>query len=162
MKRATSLAAFMFLASAAFAHQDSILFIGADDAIKGLPPAYQTTRLHITFSEGDAGALQQLNFLSSGRETRIKPCLLRLVPNGSFQRLFVVGSWFHDEAILPHYVAVEFRDPPSREGGPFHASASFVFSLRNAELLEVTQISPIPAQTASHVQNIRLSDGCPE
>src|ERR1700727_94125 len=49
------------------------------------------------FREGPfPGALQQLNFLSSGRETSVKPCLLRLVPKGSFHQLFLIGSWYHD------------------------------------------------------------------
>jgi hypothetical protein len=89
MKRATLLVAFVVLATAAFAHQDRILHVREDGAIPEPPPAYQTTRLHVAFSEGDAGALQRLNFLSSGRETSVKPCLLRLVPKGSFHQLFL-------------------------------------------------------------------------
>jgi len=97
MKRTTLLVAFMVLATAAFAHQDRILSVHADGVIPELPEAYQTTRLHVAFSEGDAGTLQQLNFLSSGGETRVQPCLLRLVSKGSFRHLFITGSWYHDE-----------------------------------------------------------------
>jgi hypothetical protein len=125
MKRTTLLVAFVLLATAAFAHQDRILSVRVDGTIPELPPAYQTTRLHVAFSEGDAGALQQLNFLSSGRETSVKPCLLRLVPKGSFHQLFLIGSWYHDESLLPHYLQVQFRDWPSLEGGRIpRASAS--------------------------------------
>lgn len=152
----------MMLASAALAHQDRILSVSVDGAIPELPPAYQTTRLHVAFSEGDAGALQQLNFLSSGREISVKPCLLRLVPKGSFHQLFLTGFWYHDESILPHYLQVQFGDPPSLEGLPDYSGVRFLFSLRDAKLLEVTQVVPIPAQKAVHLQNIRLSNGCPE
>ena len=162
MKRTTLLVAFMLLATAAFAHQDRILSVRVDGAIPELPPAYQTTRLHVAFSEGDAGALQQLNFLSSGRETSVKPCLLRLVPKGSFHQLFLTGSWYHDESLLPHYLQVQFRDSPSLEGLPDSPGVRFLFSLRDARLLEVTQAVPIPAERAVHLQNIRLSNGCPE
>jgi hypothetical protein len=76
MKRITLLVAFMVLATAALAHKDRVLSVGMDGAIPELPPAYQATRLHIAFSGGDAGALQQLTFLSSGREISVQPCLL--------------------------------------------------------------------------------------
>ena len=110
MKRTTLLVAFMVLATAAFAHQDRILSVHADGVIPELPEAYQTTRLHVAFSEGDAGTLQQLNFLSSGGETSVQPCLLRLVSSGSFRSLFITGSWYHDESIVPHYIGVQFRE----------------------------------------------------
>jgi hypothetical protein len=50
----------MVLATAALAHKDRILSVRMDGAIPELPPAYQATRLHVAFSGGDAGALQQL------------------------------------------------------------------------------------------------------
>jgi hypothetical protein len=92
MKRAMLLVAFIALATAALAHQDRILSVRVDGTIPELPSTYQTTRLHVAFSEGNAGALQQLNFLSSGRETSVQPCLLRLVPKGSLRQLFLTGS----------------------------------------------------------------------
>jgi hypothetical protein len=162
MKRTTLLVAFMVLATAAFAHRDRILSVRADGVIPELPSAYQTTRLHVAFSEGDAGTLQQLNFLSSGRETSVQPCLLRLVSKGSFRHLLITGSWYHDDSILPHYLHVQFRDSPSLERLPAYAGVRFLFSLRDAKLLEVTQVVPIPAQNAVHLQNVRLSNGCPE
>jgi hypothetical protein len=160
MKRTTLLVAFIVLATAAFAHQDRILSVRVDGAIPELPSAYQTTRLHVAFSEGDAGALQQLKFLSSGGETSVQPCLLRLVPKGSFRELFLTGSWYHDESILPHYLQVQFRDSPSLQGLP-DGGVRFLFSLRDARLLKVTQVVPIPAQNAVQHRDIRLSNGCP-
>jgi hypothetical protein len=162
MKRITLLVAFMVLATAAFAHRDLILSVRADGVIPELPSAYQTTRLHVAFSEGDAGTLQQLNFLSSGGETRVQPCLLRLVSSGSLRSLFITGSWYHDESIVPHYLEVQFRDSPSPEGLPAHLGVRFLFSLRDAKLLKVTQVVPISGQNAVRHQNIRLSNGCPE
>jgi hypothetical protein len=162
MKRTTLLVAFMMLATAALAHQDRILSVRADGVIPELPSDYQTTRLHIAFSEGDAGTLQQLNFLSSGRETSVQPCLLRLVSKGSFRHLFIIGPWYHDESIVPHYLQVQFRNSPSQEGLPEYPGVSFLFSLRDAKLLEVSRVVLIPAQNAVRLQNIRLSNGCPE
>jgi hypothetical protein len=107
MIRATLLIGIIVFATAALAHKDRILSVRMDGTIPELPPDYQTTRLHIAFSEGGAGALQQLDFLSSGRKTSVQPCLLRLVPKGSFHQLFLAGSWYHDESIAPHYLDVQ-------------------------------------------------------
>jgi hypothetical protein len=161
MKRTTLIVAIIVLATAALAHRDRILSVGPDGAIPELPPAYQTTRLHVVFSEGDAGALQQLTFLSSGRETNLQPCLLRLVPKGSFRQLFLTGSWYHDESILPHYLQIQFRDSPSRPGLPDYTGVQFLFSLRDAGLLEVTHVVPSPAQNAVELRKIHLFNGCP-
>jgi hypothetical protein len=154
MKRITLLVVFTVLATPASAHQDTILFIGPDDVIQRLPPEYRWTRLHVAFSEGDAGALQQLVFLSSSRETSVQPCLLRLVPKGSFDQVFLTGSWYHKESLLPHYVNVQFHDSPYRNGWPeTPGTVHFLFSLRDASLLRVMQ--------GSGVLDIRSSNGCP-
>jgi hypothetical protein len=161
MKRTTLLVAFAVLATAALAHQDHVLSVRLDGAIPELPPAYQTTRLHVAFSEGDAGALQKLTFLSSGRETSVQPCLLRLVPTGSFRQLYLTGSWYHDESIVPHYVQVAFLESPPLQELQNYPGVQFLFSLRDASLLEVTQVIPTPAQGVQR-RNIRLSNGCPD
>src|SRR5215475_9699893 len=135
MKRTTLLVAFIVLATAALAHQDRILSVRLDGAIPELPSAYQTTRLHVAFSEGDTGALQQLTFLSSGREISLQLCVLRLVPKSSFRQLLLTGSWYHDESILPHYLQVQFRDSPSLQDLPDFPGIRFLFSLRDASLL---------------------------
>lgn len=153
MKRITLLIAFTVLATLASAHQDIVLFIGPDDVIQRLPLEYRWTRLRVAFSGGDAGALQQLVFLSSGRETSVPPCLLRVVPNGSYDRLVLTGSWYHHESPLPHYVNVQFRASPHGVGWPEDSSVSFLFSLRDASLLRVMQ--------GTAIRDIRSSNGCP-
>jgi hypothetical protein len=168
MIRTAFLVGIIVFATAAVAHKDRILSISLDGAIPELPPAYQTTRLHIAFTEGDAGALRQLDFLSSGRETSVQPCLLRLVPKGSFHQLVVVGSWYHDESIVPHYLDVQFLSSQPRP--PVNPGVHFLFSLRDARLLKVTEVVPAPAEDAGQLptsrtlstsRNIPLSDGCP-
>ena len=161
LKRTTLLVAFTVLATVASAHKDRILSVHPDGVIPELPPAYAATRLRVAFSEGDAGALQQLALLSSGQETSVQPCLLRLVPKGSSRQLFLAGSWYHDESLLPHYVQVQFRDSPSQQGLPDYPGVRFLFSLRDASLLEVTQVVPLPGKGAVQLRDIRLSNGCP-
>jgi hypothetical protein len=161
MNRTVLLVASIMLATAASAHQDHILSVHADGTLPELPPAYQTSRLHIAFSDGDAGTLQQLKFISSGRETTVQPCLLSLVLNGALRRLRVSASWYHNEsATLPHYVQVQFRDERPPQGLPDHPSIRFLFSLRDAKLLEVYRVVPIGPNTTQD-QRINLSNGCP-
>jgi hypothetical protein len=164
MKRITLLVAFTVLGTVASAHEDASLSLLQDGVIPELLSAYSQTRLHVTFSEGDAGALQQLTFVSSGRETSVQPCLLRLVPKGSFRQLSLSGSWFLPESPshLPHYVSVRFLDSLSQRGWSGQPpGVYFLFSLRDASLLEVTQVVPVPEQAAGRYQDIRLSNGCP-
>jgi hypothetical protein len=56
MKRITLLVAFTVLTTAALARQDPGLSVRQDGVIPEHPPAYRQTRLHITFSQCDAGA----------------------------------------------------------------------------------------------------------
>ncbi|WP_035645674.1 hypothetical protein [Bradyrhizobium sp. ORS 285] len=165
----------MFATTAAPAHQDRILSLGSDGTISGLPPAYQTTRLHVAFSNGDTGVLHELSFFSSGRETRLQPCLLRLVAKGSLRELFLTGSWDHEETIMPPYVLVEFRHPTPQQA-PDPTSVRFLFSLRDSTLLGVTLLVMMPPsakspedaadgperrQAAIQFQPVSVLDGCP-
>lgn len=161
MKRIMLLVAFAVLATVASAHQDRTLSVRPDGVMPELPPAYEATRLRVAFSEGDAGALEQLTFVSSGRETSVQPCLLRLVPKGSFRQLSLSGSWYHDERFLPHYVSVGVLGSLSQRGWSGRPSGVyFLFSLRDASLLEVTQVVPSELAADRH-DVIRLSNGCP-
>jgi hypothetical protein len=161
MKHITLLVAFNMLATAALGHQDTGLSVHQDGVIPELPSAYSQTRLHVTYSEGDARALQQLTFVSSGRETSVQPCLLRLVPKGSFRQISLSGSWYHDERILPHYVSVGFLGSLSQRGWSGRLPGVYLlFSLRNASILEVTQVVPSEI-LADQYRVIRLSNGCP-
>ena len=84
------------------------------------------------------------------------------MPKGSFRQLFLAGSWYHDESLLPHYVDVQFRDSPSQQGLAALPGVHFLFSLRDASLLEVTQVVPLPGEGgAVQRRAIRLSNGCP-
>ena len=162
MKFLTAIVAVFWLADAALAHQDLILSVGPDGAIPQLPPEYHSTRLHISFSDGDQGTLQRLDFLSSGRETRVPNCLLKLISQDSSRRLFLTGSWYHDESIVPHYIQIQFLDPPPATELPGRPGIRFLFSLRDAALLQVTKVIPVPGERAVRDHNIRLVNGCPE
>lgn len=163
MRFLTAIVALFWLADAALAHQDLILSVRPDGVIPELPSAYQnSTRLHFSFSDDDQGTLQQLDFLASGRETRVARCLLELIPQSSSRRLFLTGSWYHDESIVPHYIQVQFHDPRSATEFPGYPDVRFLFNLHDATLLQVTKVIPIPGERAVRHRDIRLVNGCPE
>jgi hypothetical protein len=161
MKRATLFVLFAIIVGSAEAHMDRILSVLPDGIIPEMPAAYSATRLHIGFSITESGSLSSLRFISSGRETDIQPCLLALVSNASAPRLFLRGSWYHDESSLPHYVSVEFRDATTAVSLPEHPGLRFLFSLRDARLLSVSKVVPLPQAAAVQNQQIRLVNGCP-
>jgi hypothetical protein len=161
MKRTALPVLIALLVGAAEAHQDRILSARADGVIPELPVAYSATRLHVTFSSAEQGSLSGLRFISSGHETNLPECLLRLVSNASAQRLFLHGSWYHNESLLPHYVSVEFRDATATPGLPEHPGLKFLFSLRDAQLLDVSKVVQLSHAAAVQHQQIGLVSGCP-
>jgi hypothetical protein len=161
MKRTTFLLVFALLSGATWAHQDRILSVRQDGVIPELPAAYSATRLHVVFSHGDHGGLLSLRFVSSGRETNLPACLVRLVADSSTHRLFVVGSWYHDESLLPHYISVEFHDAAAAHELPEQPRVKFLLSLRDARVLHVARVTPLPREAGVQHQQISLINGCP-
>jgi hypothetical protein len=161
MERTTLLLVFALLSGAAGAHQDRILSVRPDGVIPELPAAYGATRLHVAFSQGDHGGLHSLRFVSSGHETNLPPCLLRLVSDSSAHRLFVVGSWYHDESLLPHYISVKFHDAAAAPEVPERPRVEFLLSLRDARVLGVTRIAKLPGEASVRHEGISLVNGCP-
>ena len=135
---------------AAIAHQDTALTLGPNGEILNLPQEYSSTRLVIEPASTPPGTLAALTFTSSGRTTALLPCVLSLVQTPLPVRPSLLGSWYHREDNLPHYVTVQFA------GAEGAAHVIFIFSLRNAELLKVWRI-PEPGQ----ILVLTIKDGCP-
>jgi len=161
MKHAIATTLLSAIAVSALAHQDMRLSLAEDGRLRELPAQYSVTRMEIEFSPEGAGRLRRLSFLSAGRKTVVKQCLLDLVPSGSLSRTSLAGSWYHEERYLPHYVYVLFRDLPEPASYAEEPGVQFLFSLRDGRLLEVTKIVPlIPGQYVQR-QEVKLSNGCP-
>lgn len=158
MKRTLAAFALCILCLAASGHQDRLLTLRADGRILELPDAYSATRLHISYLGGYPPSVADFAFFSSGRETVIPECLMNLIQPQLPGDVHVSGSWHHDEALLPYYVRVEFN---AATGHPKPASISFLFSLRDARLLEVTQLFELSSQRGGQWQQVVLKNGCP-
>jgi hypothetical protein len=136
---------------AAFAHEDTRLSLGPNGEIRQLPDQYSSARLTIEAAENPPGTLAKLIFASSGQSTSLPHCLLCLVRTTSPISPRLVGSWYHDERDLPHYVAVKFVGAPVGA-----ADVVFFFSLRDAGLVRVWRI-PEPGR----IHFLTLKNGCP-
>jgi hypothetical protein len=142
------------------AHRDRVLSVAADGAIPELPEMYASTRLQIKLSSAAEPRLIELAFSSSGQHTTLAPCLLAFVNARSMDQVSLSGSWYHEEELLPHYVHISLR----RDAEAKHwrsPRVEFLFSLRDARLIQVTDVVAIPGQDTIQHRNVVLKDGCP-
>lgn len=147
------------LATSAWAHKDRLLSLTSAGEIPELPTAYAQTRIHIEFAQAqpEPSELKQFKFLSSGRETNLGACLLKRVPMSTLSQVKLTGSWYHDETTLPPYVNISFaKQLLNGQRG----SIDFLFSLKDASLLKVTEVVPV-SSTALQYRTVNLKDGCP-
>lgn len=120
---------------AAAAHQDTRLDVLADGSMPGLPEQHRDARLTILFDA--ASALKTLKFKSSGRETQVPHCALHEIRSQTSSHVMAFGSWYHDERIMPHYVAARFKYPEHLDEKLAHYGVDYIFSLRTSELFAV-------------------------
>jgi hypothetical protein len=161
MKTTFAFLLFWIVASGAWAHRDRRLTLSPDGTVPELPAAYSATRLQIQFAEHDSGKLTKLILSSAGQRTVVKDCALKLVRAGSLDRLSLAGSWHHDEKLLPHYIHILFKEQVAAANLPEEPGVVFLFSLRDARLLEVKKIVPLSQGQAVTYQEVELKNGCP-
>lgn len=155
--RRTIFVALAIVATSAWAHKDRLLSLTAAGEVPELPTAYRQTRIHIVFAQPEPGALKQFKFVSSGRETDLRSCLLKRVPMGTLSHVKLTGSWYHDETTLPPYVNISFtKEPLHGQRG----SIDLLFSLKDGSLLKVTEVVPV-SSTELQYRTVNLKDGCP-
>ena len=153
------LALIMYLGCAAvMAHQDRWLTLRSDGSIAELPESYSATRMHMSYLGGSPPGVVDLTFQSGGSKTVVPRCLLELIQPIVPKDVKLSGSWYHDESLLPHYVNVHFEGNTSL---PQPAVIDFLFSLRDARLLEVTKVTELRGLQQIQRTPVTLKDGCP-
>jgi hypothetical protein len=143
---------------AALAHMDRWLTLRSDGSMAELPTQYAATRMYVSYLGGSPPGVIDLTFQSGGKKTVIPRCLLELIQPIVPNDLKLSGSWYHDEALLPHYVNVHFKGNTSL---PQPAGLDFLFSLRDARLLEVTKVTELRGPQEVQRTPVVLKDGCP-
>jgi hypothetical protein len=149
------------LAEHGMAHQDARLQLSSDGRIRGLPHQYGSTRLQIEFADKATGRPTKITFLSAGKQTVIKRCLLERLPVGSWRQMSLSGSWYHESPSLPHYVVVQFETPAQSPDLPHPLGISFVLGLQDARLIGVEEALPTDSKDEVRLSTIRLRAGCP-
>ncbi|GEM_PF-3714505 len=74
--------------------------------------------------------------------------------------VFVTGSWYHNEAIVPYYVSVKFYEPGYVRGRTFNSSFNIVFNLHTAQVLSVQRFIADPSGNGGQYKNVALPKGC--
>lgn len=158
MKRTLLSLVLCWACAGVLAHQDRRLTLRADGAIAELPHQYSATRLYVSYLGGYPPGVIELAFESGARKTVVPLCLLELIQPIVPKDLEISGSWYHDEALLPHYVNVHFK---GNRNLPEPISVDFLFSLRDARLLEVTKVVELRGPQKIQRRLVALKDGCP-
>jgi hypothetical protein len=163
MQRLTLFLLACVISASAAAHKDRRLSVAPDGSIPELPTTYASTRLHVGFAGADSKKLSELTITSSGRKTSLRPCLLALVSAHPASQMSLTGSWYHDESRLPHYLQVRFSEQEAQTDLRETPAVLFLFSLRDASLLQVTIVRDLhlPDQQAEQYQELKLHAGCP-
>lgn len=78
----------------------------------------------------------------------------------SQDRVFVTGSWYHEETVLPYYVNVQFRDPGYSRARSFNSNLSILFDLRTAEIIDINRFVANRAGTNARFVPAGIPKGC--
>src|SRR5262245_7167409 len=120
------------------AHRDRRLTVTDDGAIVGIPSQYGAAALHVAFESSTGDPKVSAVVLDLGRNhTRLPDCVTRLLTTRNMGDIEALASWYHDESIVPYYLALEFFGPgysPSRWANSGH---ELLFDLRTGRLLQM-------------------------
>jgi hypothetical protein len=150
MLRAFVIVATLLASFICAAHEETPLQVGANGQLSDIPSTLGPVILNI---QGIGTPDLSVELRAGGRVNAILPCASSLIRSRSMSDVIVEGSWYHEEWLLPYYVVVRFQDPvlnsplASRE----RTGYSFLFNLRNADLMEVNRLESGPdGQVSAH------------
>lgn len=129
--------AFILLSGTCFAHQDRVITLQSDGALDGLPAEFQPASLHVAFSPIPAGAVEAIELDLGKNRIRLPLCVTGILLTERVDEIKVSASWYHDESIVPYYLAVTFFDPGYDQGIPFNPGYSLMFNLRTGKLMSM-------------------------
>jgi hypothetical protein len=151
---------FVFLALSIFsytahAHQDRVLSVLPNGWILGLPLSFGIVSLKLSDLETSS---PKIEFRSGKNSTKLPECLTDLINANRKKDVLVSGSWYHDEANIPYYVAAHFLDPGSEYAVAGGAWVDVIFNLRTTEIISVSRVTYDGDWWKS--VDVSLPDGC--
>lgn len=139
------------------AHQDRILSVRPDGTIPEIPSSFGPVSLKIS---GLGGSEPAVEFRTPSGRNVLPKCLTRLLGKVRQDGVFVTGSWYHEEIVLPYYVNVEFRDPGYSKARSFNSKLSIIFDLRTAEIIDINRLVANRSGTRAQFVPIDIPKGC--
>jgi hypothetical protein len=113
------------------AHQDRLIEWRPDGSLAGLPAAYAPAELRAGFQPvGDATRLLALALRIGTHRVELPTCLLGSLQSERREQLQVLASWDHDEAVLPHYLALRAADADGHYELLFNLHTARLMSMR--------------------------------
>jgi len=123
--------ALALVALAAQAHQDHLIEWRPDGSLTGLPAPYAPADLQANLRPvGDATRILSLALRIGTHRVQLPTCLLGSLQSERREQLSVRASWDHDEAVLPHYLALRAADADGHY--------ELLFNLHTARLLSMS------------------------
>jgi hypothetical protein len=148
----------VFFTSMASAHKDRILTVQSDGSIPEIPVSFGPVSLKIS---GLGSVAPSVQFRSGAYINNIPGCVTSLIRSKLQSDVFVSGSWYHDESILPYYVSVKFHDPGYVKSKLYNSSTNILFNLHTAEIIEIKRFVARSDGNGGQFINVDLPKGCP-
>lgn len=140
MKLSTALLVLSFFVSApALAHRDRVLPITDDGAMVDVPAEYGRATLQVKFSPPGSNRppVSSVVLGLGAKQTSLPSCVTEMLPSRSMKDVWALGSWYHDESILPYYINLIFFDHGNKAIKGSAPRFSILFNLRTGKLLKM-------------------------
>ena len=112
------------------AHQDRVITWQPDGQLTGLPPAYSPSSVQASFRPvGEFVRLIGLQLRVGTHNVQVPTCVLGHLLSQRREQLSFTASWDHDEAVLPHYLALRAADADGQY--------QLLFNLHTARLISM-------------------------
>ena len=151
------LLALAILPTVAGAHQDRILTIRADGSIPEIPESFGPVFLS---TSGLGSGAPSISFRTGAHITTLPACVTRHIRSKSKNDLFVVGSWYHQESVLPYYVSARFLDPGHDKNRSYNSSTNILFNLHNGAIIHIKRFAANRAGSGGKYTKLELPEGC--
>ena len=99
--------------NSAFAHRDRILPIAQDGTLADIPAEFGPANLKIDFSApmNESNTITSMALKLGERRIELPVCVTGFLRSQSIDEVRAVGSWYHDESLIPYYLSLTFFDP---------------------------------------------------
>ncbi len=141
----------------ALAHEDTVLRVGSEGSISGIPAEFGDARLSVSGLEAGVPTV----VLAIGQhENRLPNCSTQMIRSKTPGDIAVSASWYHDESILPYYLMVEFFDPGQNRTQISNSGFRYMFDLRTAHVISIEEVKKNWFGSGASIETVELPHEC--